>query len=55
MIYAGDLSADLGFGRTMPPRFRAWCKRHGLRAVEGKTYAFDREAVQKALAKAGRK
>lgn len=55
MIYAGDLSADLGFGRKMPPRFWAWCERHGLRAIEGKPFAFEREAVQDALAKAGRK
>ena len=55
MIYAGDLSADLGFGRNMPPRFWRWCKRYGLSAIEGKPYAFDRDAVQAALEKAGRK
>lgn len=54
MIYAGDLSADLGFGRNMPPRFWAWCERHGLRAIEGKPLAFDRDDVQAALEKAGK-
>jgi len=53
MIYAADLSADLGFGRNMPPKFWAWCKRHGLRAIEGKPLAFERDQVQAALEKAG--
>lgn len=55
MIYAADLSSDLGFGRNMPPRFWAWCKRHGLRAIEGKPFAFDPGEVETALTKAGRK
>ena len=54
MIYAGDLSADLGFGRSMPPRFWNWCRRHGLRAIEGKPLAFDRQEVQAALERAGK-
>ena len=54
MIYAGDLSADLGFGRNMPPRFWAWCRRHGLRPIEGKSLAFDRDEVQAALEREGK-
>ena len=53
VVYAGDLSSDLGFGRNMPPRFWNWCKRHGLRAIEGKPLAFDRDDVHEALRRAG--
>lgn len=28
--FAADLSADLGYGRHMPPAFWAWCDRWGL-------------------------
>lgn len=45
-VYAGDLSADLGFGRNMPPKFWRWCENHKLRPIEGKPYAFDRDKVQ---------
>ena len=54
IVYAGDLSADLGFGRSMPPRFWNWCRRHGLRAIEGKPLAFGRQEVQAALERAGK-
>lgn len=48
-VYAADLSADLGFGRNMPPKFWRWCKKHNLRAIEGKPYAFDRDRVQEVI------
>ena len=54
-VYAGDLSADLGFGRKMPARFWRWCARHGLRARDSsKPFAFDPDDVDEALARSGR-
>lgn len=55
LVYAADLSADLGFGRNMPPKFWRWCERYRLRSIQGKPLAFDRDQVECALARAGRK
>jgi hypothetical protein len=49
---AADLSADLGFGRNMPPRFWAWCKKNGLEPISaGNPYAFAIDAVDEAIAR----
>ena len=53
MIYAGDLSHDLGFGRAMPPRFWRWCRRHGLEPADPhRPLAFDPHDVDRALERA---
>jgi hypothetical protein len=46
---AADLSADLGFGRNCPPRFWAWCKKHGLKSIPGSPYAFAMDDVEAAI------
>lgn len=51
IVYAGDLSADLGMGRNCPPKFWRWCKKNGLRSIDGKPMAFERDDVQDALAR----
>lgn len=47
---AADLSADLGFGRSMPPRFWKWCKKWGLEPMSSATpFAFVKDDVEAAL------
>ena len=46
---AADLSADLGFGRNMPPSFWAWCEKHGLKPIPGSAYAFAKDDVEDAI------
>jgi len=55
MTYAADLSADLGFGRAMPPAFWRWCRRHGLEpASPSAPFAFRPDDVRAALERAKR-
>lgn len=49
IIYAADLSADLGYGRKMPPAFWRWCKSRGLTGASDRPFAFDANDVAKAL------
>ena len=49
VTFAPDLSADLGFGRSMPPRFWAWCDRWGLPRCQ----RWPREQAEEALRRAG--
>ena len=47
---AADLSADLGFGRNMPPAFWAWVKKNGLKPISSATpYAFATHDVEAAI------
>lgn len=48
---AADLSADLGFGRSCPPRFWRWCERHGLVPTIG-AMGFAMDDVERALRRA---
>ncbi len=48
-IYAGDLSAELGFGRSMPPEFWQWCEKRGLRPTFGKPMMFNSADVRRAM------
>lgn len=48
-IYAGDLSAELGFGRSMPPAFWEWCRKRGLRPLASRPMMFDGAAVRAAV------
>lgn len=49
VTFAFDLSADLGFGRNMPPAFWEWCDRHGL----ARRQSWPRDQVEAALSRAG--
>ena len=49
--FAPDLSADLGFGRSMPPRFWRWVDRWGLPRAQ----RWPKDEVDAALRRAGLK
>lgn len=49
VIYAGDLSAELGFGRSMPPEFWEWCEKRGLRPISSHPMMFEADKVRRAM------